>query len=63
MYQKKTNPIFPYLYILLSVINLVVVNLAFPNLLYLVTCIWGIVFFVPNILQIIAGVRFLQSTK
>ena len=63
MYQKKTNPIFPYLYILLSVINLVVVNLAFPNLLYLVTCIWGIIFFVPNILQILAGVRILQSTK
>lgn len=63
MYQTKTNAILPYIYILLSVLNLVVVNLAFPNLLYLVTCIWGIVFFVPNILQIIAGVRFLQSTK
>ena len=63
LYQKKTIPVLPYIYILLSVLNLVVVNLAFPNLLYLVTCIWGIVFFVPNILQIIAGVRFLQSTK
>lgn len=63
IYQNKTNAILPYVYILLSVLNLVVVNLAFPNLLYLVTCIWGIIFFVPNILQIIAGIRFLQSTK
>ena len=63
IYQNKTNAILPYIYILLSVLNLVVVNLAFPNLLYLVTCIWGIIFFVPNILQIIAGIRFLQSTK
>lgn len=44
IYQKKTNQILPYIYILLSVLNLVVVNLAFPNLLYLVTCIWGIIF-------------------
>lgn len=63
IYSNKTNAILPYVYILLSVLNLVVVNLAFPNLLYLVTCIWGIIFFVPNILQIIAGIRFLQSTK
>ena len=46
IYQNKTNAILPYIYILLSVLNLVVVNLAFPNLLYLVTCIWGIIFFV-----------------
>lgn len=63
IYQKKTNVILPYVYIALSVLDLVVVDLAFPNLLYLVTCIWGIIFFVPNILQIIAGIRFLQSTK
>lgn len=51
-----------YSYIVLCFISVGTMFEAFPNLLAAVMCIWGCVFFVPAILQIIAGIKFLQGT-
>ena len=52
-----------YVYVLLTIAALIVMHLAFPNILYLVMCIWGLVFYVPTILALIAGIKFLQGAK
>ena len=52
-----------YVYILLTIGALITMHLAFPNILYLVMCIWGLIFYVPVLLQIIAGIKFLQGAK
>lgn len=52
-----------YVYLLLTLGSLITMHLAFPNLIVLVMCIWGLVFYVPVLLQIIAGIKFLQGAK
>jgi hypothetical protein len=62
-FKTKTDSRLAYGYLFLSILNLLFINLAIPNLVYLVACIIGVIFYIPNILQILAGIRFIQSAK
>lgn len=59
--QQQIQQVLGYVYVVLTIASLIVMHLAFPNILYLVMCIWGLIFYVPVLLQIIAGVKFLQG--
>lgn len=59
--NKSTQKLCGYLYIVLTIAALIIMNVAFPNLVALLMCVWGIIFFVPTLLQLIAGVKFLQG--
>lgn len=60
--KKKTlQQLLGYIYIVLTIAGLIAMHAAFPNILYLVMCIWGLIFYVPVLLQIIAGIKFLQG--
>lgn len=62
-YQNKSSSMLGYLYVVLAVINIVVLYLTCPNLLLVMVCGIGVLFFVPSILQVIAGIRFLQCNQ
>ena len=59
--KKAVQQVLGYVYIVLTIASLIVMHMAFPNFLYLVMCIWGLIFYVPVLLQIIAGIKFLQG--
>ena len=61
--QRGGKGIFAYLYMFSSILSVLLLNLAFPNLLILAMCFIGVIFFVPTILQLIAGVKMLQGTR
>lgn len=59
--KLKKHTLFSYIYLALSILSSIVLLFAFPELKLLLLCAIGFLIFVPAILQIIAGVKFLQG--
>lgn len=52
---------FSYAYMFSAILSVIIMFCAFPGAMNLVFCFVGIIFFVPAILQIMAGVKMVQS--
>lgn len=59
----RSHALFCYVYLALAILSVVVLLIAFPELRLLLLCAVGLILFIPAILQVIAGIYFLQSAK
>ena len=61
--EKVSIKAIAYLYLLCAIVSIVLMNVALPNLMMLLMCFIGVLFYIPTILQVIASVKFLQGSK
>lgn len=59
--KDKTNKIFPRCYLAVACIKMVLILLSTPSFMTYIFCGFGLLFYVPSLLYIIASVKFLQS--
>ena len=62
-FNSLSGKLLPYIYLLSSILSVIFMIIGTPNILILLVCAIGVVFFVPAILQVIATINFLQGTK